>query len=69
MNKKIRADFIQAMELLDDDKLEWSKDMESIRKALADVFDEACLLGLDSLGTLNYLAEVLIADENDLTAH
>ena len=60
MNQKVRADFVKAIDLLDDDNLEWSSDFDSIRKALCDVFDEACLIGLDDLGTLNYLAEVII---------
>jgi hypothetical protein len=41
--------------------------MDSIRKLLADVFDEAKAEGKFDLTTLNYLAEQLIADENDLT--
>jgi hypothetical protein len=69
MNKKIKADFRQAIELLRDDQLVWSEDMDTFRKELADVFDEAIITETDSLGTLNYLAEKLIADENDLTAY
>jgi hypothetical protein len=41
--------------------------MDSIRKLLADVFDEAKADGNFELTTLNYLAEAIIADENDLT--
>ena len=69
MNAKIQADFRQAIDLLRDDKLVWSEDMDAIRKELADVLDEAILTETDGLGTLNYLAEVLIRDENDLTAY
>lgn len=69
MNAKIQADFRQAIDLLRDDKLIWSEDMDAIRKELADVLDEAIITETDGLGTLNYLAEVLIRDENDLTAY
>ena len=41
--------------------------MDAIRKLLADVFDEHAIEGDYSFGTLNYLAEKLIEDENDLT--
>jgi hypothetical protein len=69
MNAKIQADFRQAIDLLRDDKLIWSEDMDAIRKELADVLDEAIITETDGLGTLNHLAEVLIRDENDLTAY
>lgn len=62
-----RVNYTQAIALLRDDHLDWSDDMESIRKPLADVFDEAKAEGNFELTTLNYLAEVIIADENDLT--
>lgn len=67
MSKFHRTNYRQAIDLLKDDKLIWSGDMDSIRKILADVFQEQ----MDCLGfentNLNYLAEKLIADENDLT--
>jgi hypothetical protein len=62
-----RVNYVQAIALLRDDQLVWSADMDSIRKLLADVFDEAKADGNFKLTTLNYLAEQLIAEENDLT--
>jgi uncharacterized protein HemX len=62
-----RVNYVQAIALLRDDQLVWSADMDSIRKLLADVFDEAKADGKFELTTLNYLAEQLIAEENDLT--
>ena len=62
-----RVNYVQAIALLRDEQLVWSADMDSIRKLLADVFDEAKAEGKFDLTTLNYLAEQLIADENDLT--
>lgn len=62
-----RTNYAQAIALLKDDKLVWSPDMDAIRKLLADVFDEHAIEGDYSFGTLNYLAEKLIEDENDLT--
>lgn len=62
-----RTNYAQAIELLKDDKLVWSGDMDSIRKLLADVFDEHLIESNFSFATLNYLAEKLLEDENDLT--
>lgn len=62
-----RANYAQAIALLKDDQLVWSADMDSIRKALADVFDEHLIERNFSFATLNYLAEKLIEEENDLT--
>jgi hypothetical protein len=62
-----RANYAQAIELLKDDKLVWSGDMDSIRKLLADVFDEHLIEDNFSFSTLNYLAEKLLEEENDLT--
>lgn len=62
-----RTNYAQAMELLKDDKLVWSGDMEQIRKLLADVFDEHLIESNFSFTTLNYLAEKLLEEENDLT--
>ena len=62
-----RANYRQAIELLKDDKLVWSPDFDSIRKALADVFDEHLIEINFSFATLNYLAEKLLEEENDLT--
>jgi len=53
--------------LLKDDKLVWSPDFDAIRKALADVFDEHLIESNFSFATLNYLAEKLLEEENDLT--
>jgi hypothetical protein len=62
-----RANYAQAIALLKDDKLVWSPDFDAIRVLLADVFDEHLIDGNFSFGTLNYLAEKLLEDENDLT--
>jgi DNA topoisomerase VI subunit A len=62
-----KANYRQAIELLKDDKLVWSGDMEQIRKLLADVFDEHLIEDNLSFSTLNYLAEKLLEEENDLT--
>lgn len=62
----VRANYRQAIELLRDDKLVWSPDMDTIRKELADVFEEHLIEGDFSFGTLNYLAETLLKEENDL---
>jgi hypothetical protein len=62
-----RINYRQAIDLLKDDKLVWSGDMEQIRKLLADVFDEHLIEDNFSFSTLNYLAEKLLEEENDLT--
>ena len=62
-----RTNYAQAIELLKADKLVWSGDMEHIRKLLADVFDEHLIESNFSFTTLNYLAEKLLEEENDLT--
>lgn len=62
-----RANYRQAIELLTDEKLVWSPDFDSIRKLLADVFDEHLIESNFSFSTLNYLAEKLLEEENDLT--
>jgi hypothetical protein len=54
------------MALLKDDKLVWSNDMEAVRHMLADVFEEAKDLDKFDIMTLNYLAEKLIEEENNL---
>lgn len=62
-----RANYAQAIALLKDDQLVWSADMDGIRKLLADVFDEHLIESNFSFSTLNYLAEKLLEEENDLT--
>jgi hypothetical protein len=62
-----RANYRQVIDLLKDDKLVWSGDFDNIRKALADVFDEHLIESNFSFTTLNYLAEKLLEEENDLT--
>lgn len=62
-----RTNYRQVIDLLKDDKLVWSGDMEQIRKLLADVFDEHLIDGNFSFGTLNYLAEKLLEEENDIS--
>ncbi len=62
-----RANYRQVIDLLKDDKLVWSPDFDSIRVLLADVFDEHLIDNNFSFTTLNYLAEKLLEEENDLT--
>ncbi len=62
-----RTNYRQVIELLKDDKLVWSSDFDSIRLLLADVFDEHLIESNFSFSTLNYLAEKLLEEENDLT--
>ena len=67
MSKFHRVNYRQAIDLLRDDKLVWSSDMDSIRKIMADALEEQ----MDCIGfentNLNYLAEKLIEEENDLS--
>ena len=67
MSNRNRVDYRQVIDLLRDEKLVWSPDFDSIRKLLADVFDEHLIEDNFSFGTLNYLAEKLLEEENDLT--
>jgi hypothetical protein len=62
-----RSNYQQAMELLKDNNLVWSSDFDLIRLLLADVFDEHLIESNFSFSTLNYLAEKLLEEENDLT--
>lgn len=62
-----RANYAQAIALLKDDKLVWSPDFDSVRLLIADVLDEHLIDSDFSYGTLNYLAEKLLEEENDLT--
>jgi hypothetical protein len=62
-----RTNYRQVIELLTDEKLVWSPDFDAIRKLLADVFDEHLIESNFSFSTLNYLAEKLLEEENDLT--
>ena len=62
-----RANYQMVIDLLKDDKLVWSPDFDAIRKALADVFHEHLIESNFSFATLNYLAEKLLEEENDLT--
>ena len=67
MSNRNRVDYRQVIDLLRDEKLVWSPDFDSIRKLLADVFDEHLIEDNFSFSTLNYLAEKLLEEENDLT--
>jgi hypothetical protein len=62
-----RTNYAQAIQLLKDDKLVWSPDFDQVRLLLADVFDEHLIESNFSFSTLNYLAEKLLEEENDLT--
>jgi hypothetical protein len=64
-----KANYRQAIELLKDEKLIWSPDFDSIRKLLADVFDEHAIEDNFSFETLNYLAEKLLEEENNLESY
>lgn len=67
MNKWNRVNYAQTIAFLKDDQLVWSSDMDHIRKLLADVFEEHLIEDNFSFSTLNYLAEKLLEEENDLT--
>lgn len=62
-----RANYQMVIDLLKDENLVWSPDFDLIRKALAEVFEEHLIERNFSFATLNYLAEKLIEEENDLT--
>lgn len=62
-----RANYQMVIDLLRDENLVWSSDMDQIRKLLADVFEEHMIESNFSFATLNYLAEKLLEEENDLT--
>ena len=62
-----RSNYSQVIGLLKDEKLVWSPDFDSIRKLLADVFEEHLIEDNFGFSTLNYLAEKLLEEENDLT--
>lgn len=64
--KYVRSNAQFALELLKDNELVWSNDFEQIRPLLADVFEEYIYLGKFDIMTLNYLAEKLIEEENNL---
>lgn len=67
MSKFHRTNYRQAIDLLRDDKLVWSNDMESIRHIVADALQEQMeCIGFENTN-LNYLAEKLIEEENDLS--
>ena len=67
MSKFHRVNYRQAIDLLRDDKLIWSSDMDSIRKIVADALEEQMeCIGFENTN-LNYLAEKLIEEENDLS--
>lgn len=62
-----RTNYKQVIGLLQDNQLVWSDDFDDIRRALADVFDEHALEDNFSFSALNYLAEKLLEEENNLT--
>ena len=62
-----KVNYRQAIDLLKDDKLIWSPDMESIRHILADALQEQMdCIGVENTN-LNYLCEKLIEEENDIS--
>ena len=62
-----KVNYRQAIDLLRDDKLIWSADMESIRQILADALQEQMdFIGFENTN-LNHLCEKLIEEENDIS--
>ena len=69
MNKtsaRYYADFKQAAGLLFDDNLVWSKDIEDIRKPLANLISKNAQLGSRNDVDLIEIVQAVIAEENDL---
>ena len=66
-NNRIAADFKQAAALLDDDKLVWSCDLDSIRKDLAKYLEAKAGLGSGNHPNLIAVVQALIAVENDIS--
>jgi len=68
MNRKFTVvNYEQVQLLLRDKNLDWSTDFDGIRLMLADIFDEHAMRGDYTFPSLNFLAEMLLEEENDLT--
>lgn len=62
INQKIKREFLEAAKLLDDDNLEWSSDLEIIRKDLAQYLKERAEKGEQNSRHLRNVVERFIAD-------
>lgn len=66
-SEKIRAEFLTAAALLDDDNLVWSADLDSIRKDLARYLEAKAGLGSGNNPHLIQVVRSFIDVENDLS--
>ena len=62
INQKIKREFLEAAKLLDDDNLEWSSDLDCIRKDLAKYLRERAEKGEQNSRHLRNVVERFIAD-------
>ena len=62
INQKIKREFLEAAKLLDDDNLEWSSDLDCIRKDLAKYLTERAEKGEQNSRHLRDVVERFIAD-------
>lgn len=66
-NNRYYADFKQAAALLHDDNLVWSKDLEDIRKPLANLISKNAEKGVKNDIDLIEIVQAIIFHENDLS--
>jgi len=66
-NQRVRADFLTAAALLNDDNLVWSADLDSIRHDLAKFLEAKAGLGAGNNPHLIAVVESFIDVENDLS--
>ena len=62
INQKVKREFLEAARLLDDDNLEWSSDLDCIRKELAAYLRERAKKGEQNSRHLIDVVERFIAD-------
>lgn len=62
LSKTVKADFIQAARLLEDDNLIWSADLDTIRKPMAEYLREKAELGNQNSWHLIDVVDRFIAD-------
>ena len=67
-NDRIYANFRQAAALLRDRNLVWSADLDCIREDLAEYLESKAGLGVGNNSHLIRVVDILLADENDLSA-
>ena len=65
---RIAANFRQAAALLRDRNLVWSADLDCIREDLAEYLEVKAALGVGNNPHLIRVVDILLADENDLSA-